>query len=1289
MVAFLQKSTESEEFHQIVDFLADSHIRYALTANPTIYAFLIEQFWQTATVETINNGEQQLSVIVDGQTIAITEASVRRHLQLADAYGISSLPNTEIFEQLTLIGKTMTRTRRMGIRIPQSDVPLSVVDEAIIKEMNDGLVRATTTASSLKAEQGSGNIAKTQTKATSSGPSFPRTSSEGGLGCHFTMRDIPVQARPEKIKLLHWRMNLQALKLSTTLITLTKRVKKLEKQLKHKRRRAIIDSSEDEGPSLVAEDSPKQGRMIKEIDNDETVNLVKSKEPGKSHDTAEHRMESEHDDDDDDRTLAETMLNIKRSTTKGKAIMQESEPLKKIKKKEMIQISLDEEFAKKRIPQEAKQTDEREKVINWNDLDVLRYHAVQNRPFSKAEVRKNMCTYLKNQGGYKMSYFKGMSYEDIRPIFERVRDQNQAFVPKDSEIEKEVMKRPGFDLQQESSKKTGGSRKKTLARKRAGEKQSKEGAKRQKTEYEKEKEELKAYLDLVPREEFAMEIESLGTKYPIVDWKTHVLTENFMYYQIIRADGGSKNYKIFSEMLDDFDRQDVMDLHRLVEERYATSRPEGYDLMLWGDLKILFQPDEEDEVWRHQHEYNLISWRLFDSCGIHILLMDNGIAIHMMIEKKYPLTQEMLSKMLSRKLEVDHENEMAFELLRFIRSQVTRYLQPAIMIAIDLGACTWTIAPTSMRTNQQRAVRSLLERRSPVVNPSKGLYTIKGVATTAAVKQAQEDLLIFHDYGYNLVKYKESAIGIFGCRGLSLVSSPLHTMKSPSKIQSSAVLTGSEEFHHIVKFLAGSHIRATTFASSLEARQGREFCSGSGVGSIRRIQYLGYGVLGFLGVGTTFDIFQNIQILYLQYGVLVFSGYGVLIMFTSWSLVLRADRRFKELQYKIFREMLVDFDCDNPSISDKVTSLEDELASTKAVYNKALITITKKGRMIDEIDKDENVNLVKSRELGKSHDTAEHRTESEHDDDDRTLAETLLNIKRSAAKEQAQILQDEIYAKQVEAQWIADEERIPQEAKYHAVQNRPFSKAEAFVSKDSEIEKEVMKRPGFDLQQESSKKTEGNRKKTLSRKRAGEKQSKEGAKRQKTKYDKEKEELKAYLDLVPREEFAMEIESLGIKYPIVDWKTHVLTENFMYYQIIRADGGSKNYKIFSEMLDDLDRYDVMDLHILVEERYATSRPEGYDLMLWGDLKILFQPDKEDEVWRHQHEYKLISWRLFDSCGIHILLMDNRIAIHMMIEKKYPLTQEMLSKMLSRKLEVNHENDMAFKLLRFIRSQVQK
>ncbi|GKD92583.1 hypothetical protein Tco_1372420, partial [Tanacetum coccineum] len=62
--------------------------------------------------------------------------------------------------------------------------------------------------------------------------------------------------------------------------------------------------------------------------------------------------------------------------------------------------------------------------------------------------------------------------------------------------------------------------------------------------------------------------------------------------------------------------------------------------------------------------------------------------------------------------------------------------------------------------------------------------------------------------------------------------------------------------------------------------------NGQEVGSIRRIQGLDTAYWGFLGVGTTFDIFQNfIFIPYFQYGILVFSGYGVLILFPLWSLV--------------------------------------------------------------------------------------------------------------------------------------------------------------------------------------------------------------------------------------------------------------------------------------------------------------------------------------------------------------------------------------------------------------------
>ncbi|GJY19942.1 hypothetical protein Tco_0392508, partial [Tanacetum coccineum] len=57
------------------------------------------------------------------------------------------------------------------------------------------------------------------------------------------------------------------------------------------------------------------------------------------------------------------------------------------------------------------------------------------------------------------------------------------------------------------------------------------------------------------------------------------------------------------------------------------------------------------------------------------------------------------------------------------------------------------------------------------------------------------------------------------------------------------------------------------------------------VGSIRRIQGLDTTYWGFLGVGTTLDILQNIHILYLRFGVLRSSGYGVLSFISLWSLV--------------------------------------------------------------------------------------------------------------------------------------------------------------------------------------------------------------------------------------------------------------------------------------------------------------------------------------------------------------------------------------------------------------------
>ncbi|GJZ68408.1 hypothetical protein Tco_0631648 [Tanacetum coccineum] len=103
MVAYIKKPTGCEGFYEIIYFLNGSYIRYALTKNPTIYVSLIKKFWQTATVRTVDNGEQEITAIVDGKEFTITEASVMRHLQLADVDGICVLPTTEFFAQLSLI----------------------------------------------------------------------------------------------------------------------------------------------------------------------------------------------------------------------------------------------------------------------------------------------------------------------------------------------------------------------------------------------------------------------------------------------------------------------------------------------------------------------------------------------------------------------------------------------------------------------------------------------------------------------------------------------------------------------------------------------------------------------------------------------------------------------------------------------------------------------------------------------------------------------------------------------------------------------------------------------------------------------------------------------------------------------------------------------------------------------------------------------------------------------------------------------------------------------------------
>ncbi|GJU99049.1 putative ribonuclease H-like domain-containing protein [Tanacetum coccineum] len=78
--------------------------KYALISNPTIYDSLIKQFWQTATANTIADGTLEIHATIDTTGYTITEAPIRDKLQLADATGITMLPNDEIFEGMGQIG---------------------------------------------------------------------------------------------------------------------------------------------------------------------------------------------------------------------------------------------------------------------------------------------------------------------------------------------------------------------------------------------------------------------------------------------------------------------------------------------------------------------------------------------------------------------------------------------------------------------------------------------------------------------------------------------------------------------------------------------------------------------------------------------------------------------------------------------------------------------------------------------------------------------------------------------------------------------------------------------------------------------------------------------------------------------------------------------------------------------------------------------------------------------------------------------------------------------------------
>ncbi|GJZ61413.1 retrovirus-related pol polyprotein from transposon TNT 1-94 [Tanacetum coccineum] len=307
-----------------------------------------------------------------------------------------------------------------------------------------------------------------------------------------------------------------------------------------------------------------------------------------------------------------------------------------------------------------------------------RAKAKRNKPMTQSQLRIYMSNYLKNQGTWKLSQLKKLKFEEIKEEFEKLVKQIDTFVPMNIEATKAQLKRYGEELQTEISKKQRiddkdvsveekvtevkeeepvirtGKRKKQKARKGINVDKSPQG------DSETDEEESVEAMNPTP----------LDTKSNIVaNWKIFQQGERSIY-QIIRANGADTVYMSFGAMLKDFTREDLIELYRLVMQKYGTNRPEDvYDRVLWSDLRTMFDPPlNEDAIWSLPLQQKIISWRYYDKCEVHCLTLE-ACSIYMLADRKYPLSKDACQVMLKMKLLDGKMNEVCYKLLKMIEKQ--------------------------------------------------------------------------------------------------------------------------------------------------------------------------------------------------------------------------------------------------------------------------------------------------------------------------------------------------------------------------------------------------------------------------------------------------------------------------------------------------------------------------------------------------------------------------------------------------------------------------------------------
>ncbi|GJS50807.1 hypothetical protein Tco_0624169 [Tanacetum coccineum] len=276
-----------------------------------------------------------------------------------------------------------------------------------------------------------------------------------------------------------------------------------------------------------------------------------------------------------------------------------------------IQAKIDADYQLAQILQAQEQeelTDEEKARLFVQFLEQRRKHFAakraeekRNRPPTRAQQRSIMCTYLKNMEGWKPKSMKNKSFANIQELFDKAFKRVNFFVDYRTKLMEESSKKA--EVMEESSKKAEAEIAQESSSKRAGEALGEESSKKKKVEEDKESEELKQCLEIIPNDgdDVTIDATPLSTKSPtIVDYKIYKEGKK-SYFQIIREDGNSQMYLTFGKMVKNFNIEDLEVLWSIVKARFKKTEPVNYmDNFILLNLKTMFKHHVEDSVWKNK-----------------------------------------------------------------------------------------------------------------------------------------------------------------------------------------------------------------------------------------------------------------------------------------------------------------------------------------------------------------------------------------------------------------------------------------------------------------------------------------------------------------------------------------------------------------------------------------------------------------------------------------------------------------------------------------------------------------